>query len=58
MVQWTLGLKDGEPLPLYHVEGNQNITDLFTKEHFIYAQDVSEGSLWQTSQDWLTRPVL
>ena len=57
MVQWTLGLQDGEPLPLYHVVRDQNIAVLQMKEHSITAQDVSEGSLWQTDQDWLTRSV-
>ena len=33
MVQWTLNLEDGELLPLYHIEGDQNISDLLTKEH-------------------------
>ena len=41
MVQWTLNLEDGEPLPLYHVDGELSIADLLTKEHLISAQDVS-----------------
>ena len=46
-----LSLEDGEPLPLYHVDGELNITDL------ISAQDVSEGSLWQKGPEWLTEPI-
>ena len=57
MVQWTLALGDTDPLPLYHVDGEENIADLLTKEHSISAQDVSEGSLWQTGPAWLSRPV-
>ena len=41
MVQWTLNLDDGDPLPLYHVDSELNIADLLTKEHQISAQDVS-----------------
>ena len=57
MVQWTLNLEDGDPLPLYHIEGEINKHDLLTKEHSIGAQDVSEGSLWQTGPLWLLKPV-
>ena len=57
MVQWTLNLEDGEPLPLYHIEGDLNIADLLTKEHPITAQDVSEGSLWQSGPEWLSKPL-
>ena len=41
MVQWILSLEVGEPLPLYHVDGELSIADLLTKEHLISAQDVS-----------------
>ena len=57
MVQWTLSLEDGDPLPLYHKEGDQNIAYLLTKEHPITAQDVTEGFLWQTGPHWLSKPV-
>ena len=57
MVQWTLALGDTDPLPLYHVDGEDNIADLLTKEHSISTQDVSEGSLWQTGPAWLSLPV-
>ena len=54
MVQWILSLEVGEPLPLYHVDGELNITDLLTKEHQISAQDVYDGSLWQKGPELLT----
>ena len=57
MVQVTLGLDDGDSLPLYHVEGELNVADLLTKGHPITVRDVSAGSFWQTGQDLLTRPV-
>ena len=57
MVEWTLALSKGDPLPLYHVDGEQNIADLLTKEHFITVEDVSEGSLWQTGPAWLSQPM-
>ena len=57
MVQWTLALSVGDPLPLYHVDGEMNIADLLTKEHSITVKDVSEGSLWQIGPAWLTLPV-
>ena len=57
LVQGTHGLEDGDPLPLLYVEGDENIADLLTKEHSNSAQDVSEGSLWQTRPEWLARTV-
>ena len=57
MVSWTLNLVDGESLPLYNVVGESNIADLLTKEHPIGAQDVSQGSLWQSGPEWLSKPV-
>ena len=48
---------DGAPLPLYLVDGESNVADLLTKEHALTWKDVSEGSLWQTGPDWLSRPV-
>ena len=56
-VQWTLSLEDGEPLSLYHVDGELNITDLLTKGHQISAHYVSDGSLWQKGPEWLTKPI-
>ena len=42
---------------LYHIDGESNIADLLTKEHPIGAQDVSQGSLWQSGPEWLSKPV-
>lgn len=36
MVQWSIGLDVGDPLPLYHVEGELNVTDLLTKGHSLH----------------------
>ena len=57
MVEWTLALSKGDLLPLYHVDGEQNIADLLTKEHSITVEDVSKGSLWQTGPAWLSQPM-
>ena len=51
MVSWTLHIVDGESLRLYHIDGESNIADLLTKEHPLAAEDVSEGSLWQSGPE-------
>ena len=33
IVEWTLALSEGDPLPLYHVDGEQNIADLLALHH-------------------------
>ena len=57
MVSWTFNLGDGESLPVYHVDGESNIADLLTKEHPLGAKDVSQGSLWQSGPEWLSKQV-
>ena len=44
-------------MPLYHTDGESNIADLLTKKHPLPAHDVSEGSLWQSGPEWLSKPV-
>ena len=45
MIEWTTGR---EYLPIYHVDGNLNLSDLLTKKHDLMVEDLSTGSNWQT----------
>jgi hypothetical protein len=54
MIQWTLDCKE---IPLYHIEGTQNIADLVTKKHNIQIGDVAAGSPWQTGPSWMKCPT-
>ena len=53
LINWTL---DSNSLPLYHVEGSQNLADLLTKPHEITPASAGEDSLWQTGNHWRTLP--
>ena len=44
-------------MPLYHVEGKENVANLLTKEHPITFQDVSQGLLWESGYDLMTKPL-
>ena len=46
MIEWTTGCD--LYLPLYHVDGELNISDLLTKKHDPTIEDLSTGSNWQT----------
>ena len=41
MIEWTTGR---DYLPLYHVEGELNLSDLLTKKHDLTVDDLSTGS--------------
>ena len=45
MIEWTTGR---EYLPLYHVDGELNLSDLLTKKHDLTIEGLSIGSIWQT----------
>ena len=44
MIEWTTGY---DYLPLYHVDGELNLSDLLTKKHDLTIEDLSTGSNWQ-----------
>ena len=44
---------DSDDIPLYHIDGTQNIADLLTKPHLIGVEDVSSGSQWQGGHEWM-----
>ena len=50
MIEWTTGRNY---LPLYHVDGELNLTDLLTKKHDLTVEDLSTGSNWQAGLPWM-----
>ena len=40
-------------LPIYHVDGELNVSDLLSKKHDLTVQDLSAGSDWQTGYPWM-----
>ena len=44
MIEWTTGR---DYLPIYHVDGELNLSDLLTKKHDLTVKDLSTGSNWQ-----------
>ena len=40
-------------LPLYHVDGELNLSDLLTKKHDLTVKDLSTGSNWQAGHPWM-----
>ena len=52
MCEWTTGTKE---IPLYHIDGSLNLSDLLTKKHAVKVEDVSAGSVWIEGLDWMTR---
>ena len=40
-------------LPLYHVDGELNLSDLLTKKHDLTVEDLSTGSNWQAGLPWM-----
>ena len=55
MIEWTIG--PGK-IPVYHIEGSENIADLLTKPHSLGVSDLSIGSKWQSGTDWMKRDFL
>ena len=41
LIQWTT---NSDEIPLFHIDGSQNLADLLTKEHEIKVENVSKGS--------------
>ena len=50
MIEWTTG---HDYLPLYHVDGELNLSDLMTKKHELTVEDLSTGSNWQSGHPWM-----
>ena len=50
MIEWTTGR---DYLPLYHVDGELNLSDLLTKKHDLTVEDLSTGSNWQAGLPWM-----
>ena len=49
-IEWTTG---GDYLPIYHVDGALNLSDLLTKKHDLTVEDLFTGSNWQTGLPWI-----
>ena len=50
MIEWTTGR---DYLPLYHGDGELNLSDLLTKKHDLTIEDLSTGSNCQTGYPWM-----
>ena len=50
LIEWTTGR---DYLPLYHVDGELNLSDLLTKKHDLTVEDLSTGSNWQSGYPWM-----
>ena len=46
-----------EILPLYHIEGTENLADMITKPRKLTALDLSPTSQWMTGLEWMTLPT-
>ena len=48
---WTVG--ESESLPLFHIDGNENIADLLTKVHNVVPSSLGPNSEWHTGKPWM-----
>ena len=46
-----------ETLPLYHIDGTENLADMITKSRKLVASELSATSQWMTGLEWMTRPT-
>ena len=46
-----------EILPLYHIDGTENLADMITKPRKLLASELSATSQWMTGLEWMTRPT-
>jgi hypothetical protein len=53
MIEWTT---EADIIPLYHIDGEQNIADLITKPNQTTIQDVMIDSEWQVGKNWMKLP--
>lgn len=46
-----------ETLPLYHIDGTENLADMITKPRKIQVSDLVSTSRWMTGLQWMRRPT-
>jgi hypothetical protein len=46
-----------EIIPLFHIEGTENLADMITKPRKLSLADLSSTSEWMTGLRWMTRPT-
>lgn len=46
-----------ETLPLFHIDGTENIADMVTKPRKLVISDLTATSKWMTGLPWMTRPT-
>ena len=46
-----------ETLPLYHIDGTENLADMITKSRKLVASDLSATSPWMSGLEWMTLPT-
>ena len=56
-IQYITGTDNLQDLPLYHINGKINISDLVTKRHSITPNDLGPDSSWQNGEDWMTNHI-
>jgi len=44
-------------IPLYHIEGSENVADLLTKPAQVKVSQLENGSWWQVGPDWMSLPT-
>ena len=54
MISWTT---NSERIPLFWVDGSENIADLITKPAEITTKSMMHGSEWQHGKDWMCKPT-
>lgn len=57
LIMATANTSDETPLPLFHIDGRENIADLLTKAHNISPKDLNTDSTWQVGYKWMNLPV-
>jgi len=46
-----------ETLPLYHIDGTENLADMITKPRKLIPADLVATSPWMTGLEWMSRPT-
>ena len=46
-----------ETLPLYHIDGTENLADMITKSRKLVVSDLSATSPWMSGLEWMTLPT-
>ena len=50
MCEWTTGKTE---VPLFHIDGKNNLADLLTKKHELSVESVFFNFVWQTGLPWM-----